>query len=75
MKDFVILAATAMGIGVARAQSAIERLDSALDALLATDTRVEKIHEDDQFFEGPVWHHGSAGSFLTFSDLISNRVD
>ena len=37
MKDFVIslLAATAMGIGVARAQSAIERLDPALDALLA----------------------------------------
>jgi hypothetical protein len=37
MKDFVIslLAATARGIGLARAQSAIERLDPALDALLA----------------------------------------
>src|SRR5258708_9029444 len=77
MKIFVIslLAATAMGIGEAQAQSVVERLDPALDALVAPDTKVEKIHEDDQFFEGPVWHHGSAGSFLTFSDLIANRVD
>jgi gluconolactonase len=77
MKAFVIslLAATAMGIGAAQAQNTVERLDPALDALVAPDTRIEKIHEDDQFFEGPVWHHGSAGSFLTFSDLISNRVD
>jgi len=72
---FVFLAATAMGIGGAQAQSVVERLDPALDALVSPDTKVEKIHEDDQFFEGPVWHHGSAGSFLTFSDLISNRVD
>ena len=77
MKTFVVslLAATAMGIGAAQAQSAVERLDPALDALVAPDAKIEKIHEDDQFFEGPVWHHGRDGSFLTFSDLISNRVD
>jgi gluconolactonase len=77
MKKFAVifLAATAMGIGAARAQSAVERLDPALDALVAPDTRIEKIHEDDQFFEGPVWHHGKEGNFLTFSDLISNRID
>jgi gluconolactonase len=77
MKEFVValLAATAMGLGAAHAQSTVERLDPALDALVAPDTKVEKIHEDDQFFEGPVWHHGSEGSFLTFSDLISNRID
>jgi gluconolactonase len=77
MKKFAVLflAATAMGIGAARAQSAVERLDPALDALVAPDTRVEKIHEEDQFFEGPVWHHGKEGNFLTFSDLISNRID
>ena len=77
MRKFVVVfwAATALGLGAARAQNVVERLDPALDALVAPDTKVEKIHEDDQFFEGPVWHHGAAGSFLTFSDLISNRVD
>jgi gluconolactonase len=77
MRKFVVqlLAATAMGVGSAHAQGVVEKLDPALDALVAPDTKVEKIHEDDQFFEGPVWHHGAEGSFLTFSDLISNRVD
>jgi gluconolactonase len=77
MKKFAVifLGLTAMGIGAARAQSAVERLDPALDALVAPDTKVEKIHEEDQFFEGPVWHHGKDGNFLTFSDLISNRID
>ena len=83
MKRFAVifLAATAMGMGMgmgidaAHAQSAVERLDPALDALVAPYTKVEKIHEEDQFFEGPVWHHGKEGDFLTFSDLISNRID
>ena len=78
MKKFVVffLAATAMGVSGARAQSAVERLDPALDALVAPDTKVEKLVEDQgAFFEGPVWHHGREGNFLTFSDLIANRID
>lgn len=77
MKKFVIalLAGTALGLSAANAQSVVERLDPALDALVAPDTKVEKIHEEDQFFEGPIWHHGKEGSFLTFSDLISNKID
>jgi gluconolactonase len=77
----MVLAATALSLtstaapAVAQTPSIVERLDPALDALVAPDTKVEKIHEDDQFFEGPVWHHGADGNFLTFSDLISNRVD
>jgi gluconolactonase len=69
--------AIAFGVSASQAQapSVVEKLDPALDQLVAPDTKVEKIHEDDQFFEGPVWHHGREGSFLTFSDLISNRVD
>ena len=34
-------------------QSAVERLDPALDALVDANTKVEIIHQDDQFFEGP----------------------
>jgi gluconolactonase len=78
MKKFVVsfLAATAMGIGAAQGQSAVERLDPALDALVAPDTKVEKLAEDQNaFFEGPVWHHGREGNFLTFSDLIANRIN
>ena len=84
MKKFapIFLTATAFSLGSTMVpspaqtpSSIVERLDPALDALVAPDTKVEKIHEDDQFFEGPVWHHGAEGNFLTFSDLISNRVD
>jgi gluconolactonase len=80
MKKFAVLllGAAALGFVPSYAQapaSIVEKLDPALDALVAPDTRIEKIHEDDQFFEGPVWHHGKDGNFLTFSDLISNRVD
>jgi hypothetical protein len=65
-------AATALGVFSAftptEAQtpaSIVERLDPALDALVAPDTKVETIHQDDQLFEGPVWHHGAGGNFLT----------
>jgi len=78
MNRFAIcfFAATAMGISAARAQSAVERLDPALDVLVDQGAKVEKIVEDQgAFFEGPVWHHGREGNFLTFSDLVRNRVD
>src|SRR5258706_7717317 len=83
MKKLLFLSAALVAIAIAfglpssqaQAPSIIEKLDPALDALVTADTKVEKIHEDDQFFEGPVWHHGREGNFLTFSDLISNRVD
>ena len=78
----IFLATAALGLGTASTAvmaqtpgSIVERLDPALDELVAPDTKVEVIHKDDQFFEGPVWHHGEDGNFLTFSDLISNRVD
>ena len=72
------VAVATLGIYAAQAQAPVgivERLDPALDALVGPDTKVEKLLEDDAFFEGPVWHHGREGSFLTFSDLIANRVD
>jgi gluconolactonase len=84
MKKFAVIfvAATAMaagsgiGAGTALAQSAVEKLDPALDALVDANTKVEVLTQDqDAFFEGPVWHHGGEGNFLTFSDLIRNRID
>jgi gluconolactonase len=80
MKKLALLTAalTALSLAASHAQApagTVERLDPALDALVDANVTIEKIHEDDQFFEGPVWHHGKDGEFLTFSDLISNRID
>lgn len=50
----------------------VQRLDPAFDALVPADTKVEIIYQGDAFFEGPVWH--PADGFLTFSDLITNRI-
>jgi gluconolactonase len=76
MKLFAtIFTAAALAGGAANAQT-VEKLDPALDELVGTDTKVEKLVEDQgAFFEGPVWHHGREGNFLTFSDLVRNRVD
>lgn len=71
-----MVAAAVVTSGVAHAQSVIEKLDPGLDALVAPDTKVDVLVRDqDAFFEGPVWHHGREGDFLTFSDLVRNRVD
>ena len=71
----IFVAAAAMASAGVHAQTAVEKLDPALDALVAPDTRVEVLLRDqDGFFEGPVWHHGREGDFLTFSDLVRNQV-
>jgi len=72
----VLVAAAAMAAGPAFAQSTVEKLDPALDTLVDANTKVEVLTQDqDAFFEGPVWHHGKDGNFLTFSDLVRNRID
>jgi len=48
----------------------IQRLDPALDALLAPDAKVELLAEGIQWCEGPVWYQGG----LLFSDVPQNKV-
>jgi gluconolactonase len=48
----------------------IERLDPALDKLLAPDVKVEKIAEGFTWSEGPVWKDGA----LYFSDVPENKA-
>jgi len=50
----------------------VERIDPALDALIAPDARLEKLAEGFRWSEGPVWV--SAGDYLLFSDVPENRV-
>jgi gluconolactonase len=49
----------------------IERLDPALDALLAPDAVVEKLAEGFDWSEGPVW---MPGNYLLFSDVPLNTI-
>lgn len=48
----------------------IERLDPALDQVLAPDARLEKIAEGFHWSEGPVWKDGA----LLFSDVPENKI-
>jgi gluconolactonase len=54
------------------AKSSIERLDPALDALLASDATVENLGSGFRWSEGPVWDPKQ--SALLFSDVPENRV-
>ena len=50
----------------------LESLDKRFDALIAPDTRIEKIADDLLWSEGPIWV--PASKTLLFSDIPRNRV-
>jgi gluconolactonase len=50
----------------------IERLDPALDALIAPDAKLEKLAENFDWSEGPVWIKD--GNYLLFSDVPMNII-
>ncbi|HEY0687313.1 MAG TPA: SMP-30/gluconolactonase/LRE family protein [Steroidobacter sp.] len=68
-----------MGVaGIATASAAtsdgpatrVERLDPALDAIIAPGTAIERVATGFKFTEGPMWREGR----LWFSDLRDNKV-
>ena len=50
----------------------IERLDPALDALIAPDAKIEQLAQGFQWSEGPVWR--KKGAHLLFSDVPANTI-
>jgi gluconolactonase len=54
----------------ARLVGGVERLDPALDALVAPDARVEVLAEGYKWSEGPVW----TGGALLYSDVPNNVI-
>jgi gluconolactonase len=50
----------------------IERLDPALDRLIAPDAKIEVLGEGYDWSEGPVWV--KSGGFLLFSDIPQNVI-
>jgi gluconolactonase len=57
-------------VAVSGTLGTIERLDPALDALLAKDAKVEILAKGTDWAEGPVW--SPAGQFLVYSDVKQN---
>lgn len=59
-------------LGAARATDGhVERLDPALDGIVARDARIEQLAGGFQFTEGPVWH---PDGYLLFSDPNANTI-
>jgi len=50
----------------------IERLDPALDALIAPDAKIEQLATGFDWSEGPVWR--ASGRYLLFSDIPKNTI-
>lgn len=50
----------------------IERIDPALDEIIAPDARLEVLAEGFEWTEGPVWV--SQGNYLLFSDIPNNSI-
>jgi gluconolactonase len=58
------------GVHVNVPGTAIDRLDPALDSVIAPGTKIEKVATGFKFIEGPMWHEGR----LWFSDLVGNKL-
>jgi gluconate transporter len=83
----ILLGSTAMAVNVtfavlmpmnpknveaAAAATGIERLDPALDRLIAPDAKVEILGEGYDWSEGPIWVKN--GAYLLFSDIPQNVI-
>jgi gluconolactonase len=78
MKTRALIAACSMGGLILNAGAAespyatLESLDPRFDALIAPDTKIEKIADDLQWSEGPLWD--AQRKTLLFSDIPRNVV-
>ena len=77
MKPFLHSLATALVLSltldaVAQDKGAVLRLDPALDAIVTSGAKVEKVAGNFGFSEGPVWVR--KGGYLIFSDIPANVI-
>jgi gluconolactonase len=85
MKTFwmilTVFLAMGLGLGTLHAQMASDRptvlkLDPALDDLISTDAKLEKVKGDFfEFIEGPTWvPQGKNSGYLLFSEMSANEI-
>src|SRR5207248_2144339 len=60
------------GTGIQEVETNIQRKDPALEAIIAPDTKIEKLAGGFLFTEGPVWVRD--GGYLLFSDPNNNVI-
>jgi gluconolactonase len=60
------------GSGVQKVETKIIRKDQALDSIVSSEAKIEKLAGGFQFTEGPVWV--SEGGYLLFSDPNNNLI-
>src|SRR5438270_5748000 len=72
----IAIITTCLTGAAARAQELGEvvRLDSAVDAIIPADAKVEKIGDGFGFLEGPIWIHSRNEGYLLFSDIPANVI-
>ena len=69
----VVLVLLLMSLGAtAQENGAVVRLDPALDAIVSSSAKVERVATGFGFTEGPVWVR--RGGFLIFSDIPANVI-
>lgn len=66
----IVYLAGALTFAHAEDEMRIVRLDPALDRIVATDAKIERVATGFRFLEGPMWREGR----LWFSDLRRDRV-
>jgi len=74
LRSLKIVATSLLVVASAHAEPAtqakIDRLDAALDALIAPGTKIERVATGFKFTEGPMWREGR----LWFSDLRDDKM-
>jgi gluconolactonase len=66
--------ASSFAIAQGPGEKAIVRLDPALDAIVASDAKVELVKGGFGFTEGPVWVQNGRSGYLLFTDIPGNVV-
>ncbi|MET0532630.1 MAG: SMP-30/gluconolactonase/LRE family protein [Steroidobacter sp.] len=66
----LLIGAASISCAIAAPSAHVERLDPALDAIIAPGTTIERVATGFKFTEGPLWRQGR----LWFSDLRDDKV-
>lgn len=70
----LLLSAVPLGAQTPATIGQIERLDPAINELLAEDAKIEVLAGGFTWCEGPVWVSDAAGGHLLFSDIPRNSI-
>lgn len=65
-----LIGVSGVAYGAKPTEQGVQRIDPALDSLISSDAKVEKVASGFGFTEGPVWKDGA----LWFSDVFRNVI-